>query len=83
MHHENLVNFVECYLVQGRLYVIMECLSGGSLTNVVDTVNLDNKQIAFITKEVLTLLPPFGKENDHSSTTPAFSGAKGFFLTEE
>eukprot|EP00835_Amoeboradix_gromovi_P006782 NODE_885_length_3452_cov_0.260364.p1 type:complete len:570 gc:universal NODE_885_length_3452_cov_0.260364:2270-561(-) len=52
--HPNIVNFVDSYLVGGELWVMMELMGGGPLTDIIDhNKNLTEAQIAYITHESL------------------------------
>ena len=53
-HHPNIVNFIDSYLVTGELWVMMELMGGGPLTDIIDNnKNLSEAQIAYITHESL------------------------------
>jgi len=46
--HANIVNYVESYLVSNELWVVMEYLEGGALTDVVTETVLNEAQMAGI-----------------------------------
>ena len=50
--HKNIVNFMDSYLVRGDLWVIMEYMEGGSLTDVVTFNMMSEGQIAAVCREV-------------------------------
>uniref|UniRef100_A0A914LTH2 non-specific serine/threonine protein kinase n=1 Tax=Meloidogyne incognita TaxID=6306 RepID=A0A914LTH2_MELIC len=55
--HKNLVNYIDSYLVGADdLWVIMDFLNGGNLTDVVVKTELDEGQIAAVLKECLLAL---------------------------
>ena len=50
--HKNVVNFIDSYLIRGDLWVIMEYMEGGSLTDVVTFNMMSESQIAAVCREV-------------------------------
>ncbi|KAI8377830.1 kinase-like domain-containing protein [Radiomyces spectabilis] len=51
--HANIVNYIDSYLWKGDLWVIMEYMEGGSLTDVVTCNMMMEGQIAAVCREVL------------------------------
>ena len=60
--HKNIVNYIDSFLLKGDLWVIMEYMEGGSLTDVVTFNIMSEGQIASVCREV----PLFG-ENQHGA----------------
>ena len=50
--HKNIVNFMDSFLLRGDLWVVMEYMEGGSLTDVVTFNMMSEPQIASVCKEV-------------------------------
>jgi serine/threonine protein kinase len=51
--HSNIVNFLDAYLVKGNeLWMVMEYMEGGTLTDIIQNNTLEEDQIASICLEV-------------------------------
>jgi len=50
--HKNIVNYIDSFLHRGDLWVVMEYMEGGSLTEVVTTNEIGEPQIAAVCREV-------------------------------
>ena len=51
--HPNIVNFLESYLVKNNeLWVVMEYMEGGALTDIIENNTLEEEQISSISMEV-------------------------------
>ncbi|KAF9098394.1 signal transducing kinase of the PAK [Mortierella sp. AM989] len=59
--HKNIVNYIDSFLHRGDLWVVMEYMEGGSLTEVVTTNEMADPQIGAVCRETL-----LGLEHLHS-----------------
>jgi hypothetical protein len=58
--HPNIVNFLESYLVKStELWVVMEFMEGGALTDIIENNQLEEDQISSISLEVSQVLSFF------------------------
>ncbi|KAG8322890.1 Serine/threonine-protein kinase PAK 5 [Homalodisca vitripennis] len=55
-HHPNIVEMYESFLVGDELWVVMEFLEGGALTDIVTHARMDEEQIATVCKQCLKAL---------------------------
>ncbi|XP_051963044.1 serine/threonine-protein kinase PAK 4-like [Xyrauchen texanus] len=55
-HHENVVEMYNSYLVEDELWVVMEFLEGGALTDIVTHTRMNEEQIATVCLSVLKAL---------------------------
>ena len=51
--HGNIVNYIDSYLVEGVLWVVMEYMEGGSLTDILMVNYMQEGHVAAVAKEVL------------------------------
>lgn len=55
-HHPNIVEMYDSFLVGDELWVVMEFLEGGALTDIVTYARMDEEQIATVCKQCLKAL---------------------------
>lgn len=56
--HPNIVNFLDAYLVKNtELWVVMEYMEGGALTDIIENNTLEEDQISSICLEVCCVAP--------------------------
>jgi len=55
-HHPNIVEMYDSFLVEDELWVVMEFLEGGALTDIVTHSRMDEEQIATVCKQCLKAL---------------------------
>ena len=53
LNHPNIINYVQSYMEDNILWVVMEYLAGGALTDVCTEVCMPEKQIATVCREVI------------------------------
>lgn len=59
LHHDNIVQYISSYSVEDELWVVMEYMGGGSLTEILELysqIQMTESQIALIMVEVLKAL---------------------------
>lgn len=55
-HHPHIVEMYDSFLVNDELWVVMEYLEGGALTDIVTHARMDEEQIATVCKQCLRAL---------------------------
>jgi p21-activated kinase 5 len=55
-HHPHIVEMFDSFLVQDELWVVMEYLEGGALTDIVTHARMDEAQIATVCQQCLRAL---------------------------
>lgn len=63
MHSEYIVRFISAYRVQNTLWIVMEYMDGGSLTNIATFCDCQEAHIAYFAREVLRGLAYMHKQN--------------------
>jgi protein-serine/threonine kinase len=51
--HPNIVNYLDSFLVKGELWVVMEYMEGGPLTDIIDNNTMTEAQISAICNETI------------------------------
>ncbi|XP_032931976.1 serine/threonine-protein kinase PAK 1-like isoform X6 [Catharus ustulatus] len=51
--NNNIVNYVDSYLVHGELWLVMEYMDGGSLYDVITEASMEEGEIAVVSRECL------------------------------
>ncbi|KAI8971524.1 kinase-like domain-containing protein [Mycotypha africana] len=62
-HHNNIVNFLDSFLVRGDLWVVMEFMEGGALTDVIENNEMTEEQIATVCLETAKGLEHLHSQN--------------------
>ena len=63
MQHENIVKFYSAYRIDSTLWILMEYMDGGSLTNVAAYCECQEPHIAYFAREILKALNYMHKHN--------------------
>jgi serine/threonine protein kinase len=68
--HKNLVNYKESFIRKDHLWIVMELMDGGMLTDIIENHSLTESQIAYICLEVIC---PSNSLDNQRLTALAFS----------
>lgn len=68
-HHPNIVETYNSYLVEDELWVVMEYLEGGALTDIVTNSRMDEEQIATVCRQCLKALAYLHSQVSHGHGT--------------
>lgn len=63
LNFKSIVNYIDCFLYDRELWIVMEYLRGGALTEVVMETVLDEGQMAAVAKECIAALDFLHKNN--------------------
>lgn len=55
-HHDNIVKYYECFLVGKELWLVMELMKGGTLTDIIEECEFSEGQTAAVCRETLLAL---------------------------
>ncbi len=61
--HPNIVNFLDCFLRANELWVIMEYMEGGALTDIIDNNTMSEREIAAVSNEACQGLAHLHSQN--------------------
>jgi len=61
--HPNIVKYIDCFKNSNELWLIMEYMEGGTLYQAIKCFSFSERQIAYLTKEILTGLAFLHSEN--------------------
>lgn len=63
MHNDHIVNFYAAHRVEDHLWILMELMDGGSLTNIATFCDCQEPHIAYFAREILIALDYMHKQN--------------------
>lgn len=72
-HHENVVEMYNSYLVGDELWVVMEFMEGGALTDIVTHTRWERNFIHQSFMQHLAVLNDYNNNNNKSKNPPVYS----------